>query len=189
MNNHNQEVEVRFLEIQKDELVARLKSIGAQDLGEVMLEEVIFYDKDMRWRDQEHKLVRLRKSGDRVMLTYKHHHSKETADGTEEIEFLVGNMQPAEDFLTKIGLVAFRHQQKLRHSFKLGEVVFDIDTWPRIPTYVEIEAADEAALKQASVQAGLDWKNVVYEDARSVIENKYKIPVGQMRWFTFDKFE
>ena len=61
MNPENREIEVRFLEIDKAALIARLKELGAHDHGEELLEEIIFYDKDLKWRDVENKRVRLRK--------------------------------------------------------------------------------------------------------------------------------
>lgn len=182
------EIEVRFLEINQNDVIQSLKDLGAIDHGEDMLEEVIFYDKDLKWRDSGKEFVRLRKNKKGVFLTYKHHVS-ETADGTEEIEFTVGDMNKAEVFLERLGLVAYRHQQKKRYSFQLGEVFADIDTWPKIPTYIELEGPTEESLKQAAAKLNLDWQNVVLENARLVIENRYNIPVGNMKWFTFDKFE
>lgn len=182
------EIEVRFLEINQKSLIKRLKELGAKDYGEDFLEEIIFYDKDFKWRDSENKFVRLRKNNEGILLSYKYH-KLETLTGVEEIEFSVSDMNKAEEFLGQIGLVAYRHQQKKRRSFKFGKVMVDIDTWPKIPTYVEIEGPSEKFLKQAAKQLNLDWKNVIFENARTVIENRYHIPVGKMRWFTFDKFE
>ncbi|MBI3952497.1 MAG: class IV adenylate cyclase [Candidatus Doudnabacteria bacterium] len=187
MNKHHKEVEVRFLEIDKGPFLKKLADLGAQDLGEDLLEEIIFYDKGLRWQDDK-KFVRLRKQKNQAFLTYKNHAS-ETADGTEEIEFEVSDMVKAEHFLERLGFMAYRHQQKLRHTFKLGRVLIEIDRWPRIPTYVELEGESEEDLKAAASQLDLDWNEVVFENARIIIENKYNIPVGNMKWFTFDKFE
>ncbi len=183
----HKEIEVRFLEIDPDTLIKRLRDLKAVDYGEDILEETIFYDKGLKWQSSG-KFVRLRKNKTGVFLTYKHHLS-ETVGGAEEIEFIIGDMSKAETFLERLGLVAYRHQQKKRHSFQLGEVVADIDTWPRIPTYIELEGPTEESLKQVATKLNLDWRNVVLENARLVIENRYHIPVGNMKWFTFDKFE
>ncbi len=176
------------MEIDQEMLKKRLARLGAKDFGEDFLEEIIFYDKDLKWRDSEGKFVRLRKNARGAFLSYKHHQS-EIADGVEEIEFEVGDLRKAEIFLERIGLVAYRHQQKKRHSFKLGDVTFDIDTWPKIPTYVELEGPSENDLKRVAEQVGFDWGKVVLENARTVIENHYHIPVGKMKWFTFKRFE
>lgn len=181
------EIECRFLEIDKVSLVKKLVSLGAKDQGEIMLEETIFYDPEFKWRDEQ-RFVRLRKSGDQIKLTYKEHR-EHTVDGTYEIEFEVGDYKKAEIFLEKTGLVAFRHQQKKRHTLVLNGVVFDIDTWPLIPTYVELEGESETALKSAAAAVGFDWKDAEFHNARWVIENKYKIPVSTFKRFMFDGCE
>ena len=181
------EIEVRFLDIDKDALIKKLLSLGAKDFGEVMLEEVILYDKDLKWLN-ENKLVRLRKSGDRIELTYKQN-LHQTADSAREIEFEISDFEKAGALLEKLGLVQYRHQQKMRHTFEYGGITLDIDTWPRIPTYVELEGESEGVLKKVATELGFDWKNVVTKDARYVIEDIYKIPIAKMHWFTFDRFE
>ena len=184
----NREIEVRFLEVDKSLLIKKLISLGAQDRGEDLLEETIFYDKNYKWRDVENKFVRLRKNNTHVSLAYKHH-QQENVDGVEEIEFDVSDAQKAEFFLEKLGLVAYRHQQKKRHSFLLDGVVVDIDTWPRIPTYVELEGSSESELKRIAKKLELEWEDALFESARTIIEQRYNIPVGSMEWFTFHKFK
>ncbi|MFA6050489.1 MAG: CYTH domain-containing protein [Candidatus Paceibacterota bacterium] len=183
----NREIECRFLEIDKEALIQKLRELGAEDKGEVMLEETIVYDKDLNWK-KEHKLIKIRKSGDNITLTFKHRES-DAIDGTKEIEFGIDNYKKAEQFFDAIGLVPYRKQQKLRHTFILDDVTLDIDTWPRIPTYVEFEAMSEEAIKKAVEKVGLDWGNHITSPPATVIESVYNIPVRQMRHFTFDRFE
>jgi adenylate cyclase, class 2 len=182
-----QEIEFRFLEINKDELVRKLLSLGARDEGESMLEETIIYDPKLKWKDEQ-RFIRLRKKGDVTKLTYKHHQSQ-TIGGAYEIEFGIDDLKKAEALFEEIGLPAYRHQQKKRHTLQLNGVTFDIDTWPRIPTYAELEGDSEESLKTAAKAVGYDWNDAVFNDAAWIIENKYNIPVKSLRWFTFDKFE
>lgn len=181
------ETEVRFLEVDKPALVAKLVALGAEDHGEVMLEEIIVYDKDLKWQNEK-RFVRLRKSGDTTKLTYKQH-MPDAKDGALEVEFEVEDIDKSSLFLEKIGLVPFRRQQKKRHTLHMGDITVDIDTWPRLPTYAEFEGPSMDALKEIAGKLGLDWGKVVYEDAKYVIEKFYNIPVGSLRWFTFDRFE
>lgn len=185
---HHREIEVRFLDIDEEALRERLNRLGAIDVGEDCLEEIIFYDKSLRWRDTEGRFVRLRKTRRAVILSYKHH-QMHTADGTEEIEVTVSDLRKTELVLERIGLTAYRHQQKKRHTFEFDGVTIDIDTWPRVPTYVELEGPSEDALQRVAHSLALDWNTAVFENARVVIEQRYKIPVGRLRWFTFERFE
>lgn len=189
MTNHK-EIEVRFLEIDKNALVAHLQELGAKDNGESMLEEVICYDKDLTWREgRGTKILRVRKKGEKVAMSYKDRPDGDTVDGTIEYEFEAPSMETALLFLEALGYPAYRHQQKLRHTFALDGVVVDIDTWPRIPSYVELEGESEQAIRDVAEKLGFDWKNVVTDNPRKVIEGRYGIPVGTMTWFTFERFE
>jgi len=184
---HRNEIECRFLEIDKEALVAKLLLLGAKDEGEEMLEETIIYDSQLKWHN-EARFMRLRKTGDKIVLTYKEH--REVAiDGAFETEILVDDYKKTETLLENIGFVMFRHQQKKRHTLKLGNVTFDIDTWPNVPTYVEVEGESEQEIKEAVKKVGLDWKDVIFHDARWVLENIYKIPFGDLKCFTFDRIE
>lgn len=186
MNKENREIEARFLEIDVEAFKKRLTEVSAEDLGEDFLQEVIFYDKDLEWQKYGRKFARLRQNKKGVFMTFKHVET-DTVEGAQEIELKVDNFDKAKDFLEEVGLVAFREQEKKRHSFKLGNVIVDIDTWPSIPTYLELEGPSEEDLKKAAQILGLDWSQAVFEDARHIIENRYKVPVGQYKYFTFEK--
>jgi predicted adenylyl cyclase CyaB len=120
------EIECRFLEIDKEALIKKLTSLGAHDEGEKMLEEVIIYDNALTWRD-EGKKIRIRSDGDTIKVAYKEN-KEHTIDSTIEIEFGIDDFKMAEFFFEKIGFVAYRRQQKKRHSFHYKGVTIDIDT-------------------------------------------------------------
>ena len=183
----NKEIEVRFLEIDKDKLITKLNKLGAVDKGEKMLEETIIYDADETWSAKD-RFIRIRKDGEKTKLTYKQHGDPIPGSSTE-IEFSIDDAKKAEQFLHEIGFFAYRRQQKKRHSFELKGVIIDIDTWPRVPAYVELEGVSKEALKEAAESLGFDWKDADMHDAAWVLENRYNIPVKTMRWFTFDRFE
>jgi adenylate cyclase class 2 len=181
------EIECRFLEIDKEALIKKLQELGAVDKGEVMLEETIIYDQEMTWPDKN-RFIRLRKNGDHTELSYKEHNAH-AVDGTYEIEFGIEDYTKAQLLFERIGFRAARQQEKKRHTFELGEVTVDIDTWPRIPTYVELEGETEEALKEAAQKLGYDWKDADFHNAGWVIEQKYGIPFKKLRYYTFDRVE
>ncbi|MEK7128721.1 MAG: CYTH domain-containing protein [Patescibacteria group bacterium] len=183
----NKEIEVRFLEIDKNELIKKLTKLGAIDNGETTLNEIIFYDPELSWL-KERRFVRLRTIGNITNLTYKSN-KDQTVDSAYEVEFSITEPQEAVKFLEGIGLVAYRHQEKKRHTFVAKDIVIDIDTWPKIPTYVEFEGPSEESLKNFSKLLGFSWSSAVFDDARGVIEKHYNIPIGEMKWFTFKRWE
>jgi adenylate cyclase, class 2 len=183
----NIEIEARFVDIDKQKLIEKLIDLGAKNQKERILKEIIFYDKANTW-SSEGRFVRLRSNGDKTLMTYKQNKAQ-TIDSANEIEFAVPDIGLATQFLENIGLTAFRHQEKLRHTFTLNDVTIDIDTWPKIPTYVELEGPSEAAIKSVAQLLSFNWSDAVFDDARAIIENRYGVPVGSLRWFTFDRYE
>lgn len=187
MNQSNLEIEVRFLNIDKSAISKRLKEIGAKDLGEDLLREIIFYNKSLSWRSQR-KFVRLRQTKKDIHISYKHKPIQHSID-IKEIEVTVDSFEKGKLLLQEIGLTAYREQEKRRHTYKLGEVIVDIDTWPKIPTYLELEGPSEEALRNAARLLDLEWADAVFAGAGYVIEHFYKIPVTKLKHFTFDKVE
>lgn len=182
-----QEVEARFLEIDKDQLTNKLIKLGAKDNGEQLLTETIFSDAEKTWTNAG-KRVRLRSNGSKSELAYKQT-DKQGIDGAMEIEFDISSPEKAKLFLEHIGLRALRDQEKRRHTFTLDDVTIDIDTWPKIPPYVEIEGKSESEIKAVAEKLGFNWSDAVFDDAREVIQNYYHIPYDSLQWFTFERCE
>lgn len=182
----NKEIETRFLDINKEELVKKLKLFGATDKGEVKLDEIIFYDRELKWLDEK-KLIKIRKNGDLIKLIFKNNKEK-TIDGATEIEFIISSLKDAKAFLEGIGFVAYRIVEKYRHSFVLEGVTIDIDTWPKIPVYAEIEGDSVENIKYIVEKLNLKWEIRFDGDPRFVYKH-YGFDFDKIRIVTFDKFE
>jgi adenylate cyclase class 2 len=187
MKRDNIEIEVRFLEIDVKDIKEKLIEVGAVDLGEDFLREYIFYDKTLSWQAKR-KLVRLRQTKNGVYITYKHKRSVHSID-VKEVEIQIDSWDKGKKLLEEIGLVAYREQEKRRHSYTLGEVIIDIDTWPTIPPYIELEGPSKKVLQETAEALGLPWEKAVFAGAGYVIENYYHIPVLHLKHFTFKKIE
>lgn len=88
-----------------------------------------------------------------------------------------------------LGLVAYRIQEKRRHTFKFDEVTVDVDTWPTIPPYAELEGPSEDAVKKTAQQLGFDYQQAVFGNAGKTIERFYHIQLAEIRFFTFEKIQ
>lgn len=180
------EIETRFLDIDKTELVKKLISLGAIDEGEEKLEEIIFHAEDLSWVGKR-KFVRLRKMKDKIKLTYKEN-KEQTVDSAQEIELYVSDLNKCSEFLNKVGLKAMRELEKYRHTLKLGDVTIDIDSWPKIPAYMEIEGPSIESLKKFCSKMDLDWENRFDGDAKAVF-NHYGYDLDKITIVTFNEFK
>jgi adenylate cyclase class 2 len=89
--------------------------------------------------------VRVRNEGDKISLSYKQLNDR-TVHGTKEVTVVVNDFDTTCSFLEAIGLTQTSIQETKRESWKLGDTEIEIDTWPWIPTFIEIEAKSEAEL-------------------------------------------
>ncbi|MBB4915820.1 class IV adenylate cyclase [Streptosporangium saharense] len=148
------EYEATFLSVDVTALRAGLTSLGAvQVFPRTLMTRRIFesdaFD-DGQW-------LRLRDEAGRTTLTLKQVTDATVIDGTTEIETEVGDSRAMAEILRRLGLREARYQENYREEWRLGEVVFDIDTWPDLPTFVEIEGPDEASVREASALLGFDY--------------------------------
>lgn len=180
------EIETRFLDINKDEFIKKLILLGAVDEGEEKLEEIIFHPVDMSWIGKR-KFVRLRKTKDKIKLTYKEN-VEQTVDSAREIEFEISDLDKCSKFFEKIGLKAIRQLEKYRRTFNLHDVTIDIDSWPKIPAYVEIEGSSVELLKNFCNQVGFDWEKRFDGDAREVFRH-YDYNLDEISVITFTEFK
>ncbi|MFF2921889.1 class IV adenylate cyclase [Streptomyces celluloflavus] len=148
------ECEAKFLAVDVDGLQAKLTALGAiQAFPRTLLTRKIFENDALEggaW-------VRLRDEGTRSTLTLKQVTDSTTIDGTTEIETEVSDLHTMAEILRNVGLREVRYQENYREEWRLGEVAFDFDTWPDLPTFLEIEGPDEASVRQAADLLDLDY--------------------------------
>ena len=180
------EIETRFLDIDRDNLTKKLVSLGAVDQGEELLEETIFKAADRSW-EGKNKFVRLRKTKGKTVLTYKEN-TGQTVNSAQEIEINVSDFDQCSELFGKTGLKVKRTLKKYRHTFTLDDVTLDIDRWPRIPDYIELEGSSIESLQRVCKKLGLDWKQRFDGDARAVFSH-YGFNMDRLVVITFDDFK
>nr|WSZ97039.1 class IV adenylate cyclase [Streptomyces sp. NBC_00857] len=166
------EYEAKFLAVDVADLQTRLATLGAvQAFPRTLLTRKIFENDALdggAW-------VRLRDEGTRSTLTLKQVTDATTIDGTTEIETEVTDLHAMAEILRNVGMREVRYQENYREEWRLGEVAFDFDTWPDLPTFVEIEGPDEASVRQAAALLELD-----YSEARfGSVDEIYKSEAGR----------
>lgn len=149
------EIEAVFLDINKDDLREKLRAAGGEMLqAETFMHRILF---DMG----EHAYARVRDEGNKIVMTYKRVEDL-SLSGVKEVNVEVNDYDKAVEFLQAIGLKPKAEQETYREEWRLGEVEIDIDTWPWLPTYVEIEGSSEAAVKGAAEKLGFRMEDAHY---------------------------
>lgn len=171
----NIEYEVRVLEIDKGKLIKKLQDLGATFNGKFEQRRYVYNTIPK----QDGKWIRLRTNGDTTTLTYKSV-EKDTIDGTKELEIEVEDFAKTNELLELMGVKAKGYQENRREQYILDGVEIDIDSWPLIPTYVEIEGKDEQSVNDIIKKLELEESKVTALDVQSVYEKVYDIDIGKI---------
>lgn len=121
--------------------------------------------------------LRLRREGERRELILKQ--LIRTDRIKEELELSVeisGESQwnTITAYMKSIGLKKIIHQQKKRISYKHNNTRFDIDTWPSMPSYLEIEGSTEEAILDGVRLMGFNPEDATPMTGKEVFE-KYSV--------------
>jgi adenylate cyclase, class 2 len=175
------EHEAKALDIDPNAIAARIIGLGGEDLGETLQRRYVY---DVIPHDPN-KWVRLRDQGNgAVTLTVKHIRH-DGIDGTDEIEEPVNSFDNTAALLAHMGYQPRGYQENRRRSFRLGEVQLEIDTWPRIPAYLEIEAATAEAVTATARQLGIDPVDLTSENTTKIYA-RYGIDLIGIQDLRFD---
>lgn len=159
----NPEFEARFLNIDPNVIIDRLRDQNAtQTMPRTLMRRVVLKNQDIADRGG---WLRLRDQGDKTTLTYKEADQGDGAPGIDSIleaEVEVSDFRAAQQLLEAMGFVTLRYQENYREEWHLDGVTFDLDTWPDLPTYLEIEGPNEADVQAAASTVGLDYATATF---------------------------
>ncbi len=174
------EFEVKVLNIDPKEIKAKLISLNAIFLIKRNMKRHV-YDIDS---NDKSKWIRLRDDGENVTLTFKQITSNEI-DGTKEIEIITGDFDKTNEMLESLGFKSKAFQENKRESYKLGEASIEIDSWPKIPPYLEVEGENESVVYQALEKLGIKKEETTSIGVREVYA-KYGFDIHSFKELKFD---
>ncbi len=174
------EYEIRILEINKEEMIKKLQELGATLKGTFEQKRYVY---DLR-PVEKGKWIRLRTNGTTTTLTYKDIVSN-SIDGTKEVEFEVEDFNKANEFLEKIGFESRSYQENERVQYVLNDVEIDIDSWPMIPTYMEIEGKSEEEIINIKKILNIDETKVTTLNCDDIYKQIYKVDISKIKELKF----
>ncbi|MFF4945521.1 adenylate cyclase [Streptomyces rubiginosohelvolus] len=128
------EYEAKYLDVDPAAMASRIALAGGEHKGGRMMRRYVYDTVPPaagRW-------VRLRDDGSLTTLCVKEITS-DAIDGTSETETVVGDFETTHALLGRMGVPHRSYQENHRDSWVLDGVRLEIDSWPLIPPYLEIE--------------------------------------------------
>lgn len=142
-----------------------------------------------KYHNNSKKWIRLRKTNDKTTIAIKHilAPNETSIQQMLETEMEVPNIDDAKKILEALGYVYKSYQEKERITYILDEYELDIDTWPGIPTYVEIEGKSLDDLKKILNKLGYKIEDTVSCTADEIYQ-KYGISMFNKRELRFEDY-
>lgn len=177
----NIEYECRLLGINKENFEKLLLEKGAVKKDDYYQKRYT-YDFNPK---KENKWVRLRTNGKINTLTIKEITNNKAIDGTNELEIEVSDFTKANEILNQLGYIYRNYQENKRTTYTLDGVEIDIDSWPMIPTYVEIEGKSKEDVYNIIDKLNLPKKDITYLDVTGIYNDIYNIDVLSIKELKF----
>jgi adenylate cyclase, class 2 len=179
----NKEVEVKILDINRETTIGKLAEIGADLIGEYRL-IVDWYRPIGEQLGEENWYLRIRKySNGKSEVTWKGLSKKaESSRSHKELNFEIESPELLGELFKVIGLEHYAHQEKDRMSWSLLDWKFDLDKYPGMPAYLEIEGKSNEHIGKAIKMLELEKQNTSTEGERVLIMNMYKLNWLEMRF-------
>ncbi|MEV4264105.1 CYTH domain-containing protein [Kribbella sp. NPDC049584] len=157
------EFEAKVLDVEPNGLADKILLAGGRQVGHRMFRRYVY---DIQAGD-ESRWIRLRDSGTAVTLTVKEI-AHDGIDGTTETEVVVGDFETTNELLGRMGFVAKSYQENRRASFELQGAELEIDWWPLIPPYLEIEGRSREHVVDVGKTLGISEDRLTGENTTKV---------------------
>lgn len=172
------EIEVKFTQINLDDMRTKLKSLGA----ELVYPERLMRRINFTGPEGQRSWIRVRDEGDKVTMSYKQTLER-SLHGTKEINLVVDNFENAKLFLATLGYKQKAYQETKRELWKLNDCDVTLDSWPWIPSFVEIEGTSEEEVKKVVEGLHCDWSKAHYGSVETAYQEFYDITEEEMGYW------
>lgn len=171
------EIEAVFLDVNKDKIRTKLKSLGAKLIApERKMIRTVFHLPN----SDKVCFARVRDEGDKIVVTYKEFQNEKSATGVRELNLIVNDYDDAVELLRIFGLHEKSYEESMRETWELDGAEVCIDTWPWIPTYVEVEGTSVENMVAVSEKLGFDMDKAVYGSADLIYTFYYNVPQDEI---------
>ena len=174
------EHEVRVLEINKQKLIKKIKSLNGKFKGEYNQKRRI-YDFNPKIHD---KWIRLRTDGNKTTLAIKQVANR-GIDGTKELEIDVSSFDDTNKILNELGYASYAFQENKRIRYVLNGVELDIDEWPMIPPHLEIEGKSDEEVNEMIRLLELNQEKVTPLSVQDIYKDVYGIDITTIEELKF----
>ena len=174
------EFEAKILDIDVDKIQDKLKVLGAKKLFDNKFRRYVY---DIEGKHGK-EWIRLRDEGNKVTLTFKKIEDEEKIEGTKEIEIDVSDFDDTHKLIEAVGFKHKAYQENRRIRYVLDGVTVEIDFWPKIPPYLEVEGKSKKEVEDTVKKLGFDVSQTTSVNTDTVY-TKYGLDIYKFKELKF----
>ncbi|MCI9063080.1 MAG: hypothetical protein HFJ17_00495 [Clostridia bacterium] len=133
------EHEIKVLDVDIEKIKERLEEIGAVKVYDDVRTIIALDTQDRSFLEKKDKLIRITDEGS-IKVTM--HVNQSDPKNKRGIKFKASRMKEVLDFFKEMGINPISKVKAPRISYELGKIDFDIDKFPKIPAFLEIDIED-----------------------------------------------
>ncbi|GEM_PF-646669 len=169
------EIEVVIININKQEVIKKLKSLGAKKVFEGELTDYFFDTNDSSLKKQN-KYLRLRSyASKKYVLTLKENPISKEFKIRDEYEIEVSNITISKTILKSLGYEEHKKSKKYRITYEIDNVMFDIQKIKKYPYYLEIECPNKSKIISFVKKLGFTKKDLHNYSSDEIIRQYKKL--------------
>lgn len=108
--------------------------------------------------------VRIRDEGNKVTMNAKQHATDGKMDSQKEYETTVQDFETTHQILLSAELTQTGYQENKRETWEMPDgTLIELETWPQLPNYMEIEGKSSEAVQKTAELLGLDWDEYIVQ--------------------------
>lgn len=174
------EIETKVLEVDPAKVAQGLQKLGAEKVQDTKLVVDWYGPKGLTHNGDDPWFLRVRSYSDgKSEVTWKGKSDKLGASRQhQEINFLITDAEQMGELLLALDFELYAHQEKFRTSWKYKNWRFDLDKYPNMPEYLEIEGDSELHIQEALKMLNLQNHKTSSEGERKLIQDEYGL-----NWF------
>jgi adenylate cyclase class 2 len=120
-------------------------------------------------------------------MSFKHCDNR-SIEGMKEICLTVDNYDNAIDFLTHAVGKPKALQETYRESWIKDGVEIDIDTWPWVPSFIEIEGPSAESVEKLANELGFKMEDAEYGSVEIVYQQIFDVTEDEINYMPEIKF-
>ncbi len=156
--NEYKEHEIKVLDVDIEKLKEKLDKIGAKKVYDDERTIIALDTPERTFLNKQDKLIRVTDEGSIKVTMHVNQSKPEIKEG---IKFKTSRLKETMDFFHQLGLNPISNVRAKRISYEIGKIDFDIDKFPAIPAFLEIdiEFLEDEGYKVDDLLKKLDLEN------------------------------